>query len=912
MSDNDKRAEFEIALLYNEEAARKAKSDIESLTKSFDELGKRSAKIGGVAGNHACAQSVSRPPAPRAAEQELKALAMVTRADQKRRDAYSAWWDKSLKSQEAAAKREERQIERDATLRVRESNALRAAEEKAATALAKQRETDRKRERIAIAKEQREIERIEKRRLADEKRARTQAHREELRATNEVRRASERAARRAEREKRASERRTLRYEQELARIKDRTAKAEWRHQLRLQQKRDRMRSEGVHEGASMLRSGATRAGAATLAAGTAGVMAHLEMSRGVGEIMTLKPNLTEAETKAMIKGGMSNYGGTTAENSKAIYDIVSSGFGDSKEHLQEVFDAASNLAVGGVTDVATAADGLTSALNAWKDKGYTATNVTDQFFQAAKEGKVTIEQLSSNLGTFAAMAQTAGVSLEESMAVIAETTKQGVQAGSASSGLRQMIKSITNPTKQAEKAARSMGVKVGSAAIKNAGGLEGWFNQMLSSKHYSDDKMQQIFSDVDGKILVDVLKSLKGGGFSAAVARQKNAGGSTQDAVNTMMATDYMRAQKIMGEVRVALVEFGEAIMPLVRDALPHVTDSIRAFRKWLEAPEHRQMLISATKVALMIGGVAAVGGPLAQFIKVLNLLSAGAVARTFSGLTSSVAGTTGVMGPLGVAVGLLTGAIVAGAHEARVAAQEFKTFVEEMTAVEEKSADWEDMDKDVVEPAREQATKARAEFDELAESSTLMSDTRDLLFTSAREFLPKYVTGIEKTDLTRKEVAATKLEKANESYTTALTTSHAFKSDLLLTRDTRYAQGGEVTRIPSRAEAIRAAGIIRETIDPNYAPAYLQQSPESAHREYEELLGQSREFHRASEKFELIPAPAHTSLNQSQVRDRVDVGVTLKLEGEENMKKMIRSEYKKMQRDEGRSLVSSNFALLP
>ena len=909
MSNDNKRAEFEIALEYNPAAAQKAKADLEELEKRLGKLGKQTTKVGEV-------KVQSRGTGITPAERELKALAMVSRTREKEEKAVEARWEKNVKARDAAEKREANRIEQEERRRAKENNALKAGEGMVVERLNKQQERDRKaaeREVAAqIKKTKTDIAKLSKQEAKDQDRARSQAHREEIKAANESERISRQAIAKASREKAAIERRTLQHEKEIERIKARSEKAEWRHNLRMQQRRDRMRSQGFSEGASMARSGGMRLGAGAIAAGTLGVQAHLAMSKGVGEIMTLKPGFDEAEAKAMIKGGVSSYGGETTTTAKAIYDIASSGFGEKKADTQAVFDAASKLAVGGVTDVATAADGLTSALNAWNLGADKAGFVTDQFFQSAKDGKTTIEQLSQNIGTVAPTAAAFGVSLEEVMAVFGEVTKKGVKTETAASGLRQMIKSIVNPTKQAKDAAAAMGIKVGSDAIAKAGGLDKWLEKLLTSKRYKDSRMQAIFSDMDGQSIVNALRALGPQGLIDAKQRQVGAAGSTDDAFNTMMATDHMRAQKIMGEVRVALVEFGEAIMPLVRDAMPHVTAGLQDLRKWLEKEENRNLVISATKVALMLGGVAAVGGPLSKLIGMLNLLTAGALASGAKNLVSGIGGAAGAMGPLGVAIGVLTGAVLLGAQDAKAAAEEMKLFGERMAAVRKQSDDWEDMEEDHIEPLRKATGEAQRKFDDHKKSANLWRDIGETSFRIARDWLPTYVTTISPDDLTTTESNEIALHTVSVALTNALKDNVAFSRDLSLTVDERWNQGGVDAMLRrDRTAGIQAASIIREKFDHGYQPRYLNQSAESIHREYETMSGQSREFHRASQSPGLwFPPTPHVSSVQSLQRDRVEVVVELK--GEEAMRKMARVEAKKVNYEQARNMALAPMMITP
>lgn len=126
--------------------------------------------------------------------------------------------------------------------------------------------------------------------------------------------------------------------------------------------------------------------------------------------------------------------------SKALYQIVSAGY-DGVEGLN-LLEVATQAAVAGVTDTITAADGLTSAMNAWKIEASEAQSVADSFFTAVRLGKTTFGELAASIALVAPMASTLGVSLDEVNSAVASLTKQGTPTAVALTQIRQILISL--------------------------------------------------------------------------------------------------------------------------------------------------------------------------------------------------------------------------------------------------------------------------------------------------------------------------------------------------------------------------------------------------------------------------------------------------------------------------------------
>ena len=122
---------------------------------------------------------------------------------------------------------------------------------------------------------------------------------------------------------------------------------------------------------------------------------------------------------------------------KAYYQIVSAGYDGAKG--LELLAVSTKAAIGGITDTETAADGLTTVLNAFKLEATESEHVADILFQTVKLGKTTFSELAANMSTVAPIAAASGVSFEQVAAAIATLTKSGVPTAQAMTQIRSAI-----------------------------------------------------------------------------------------------------------------------------------------------------------------------------------------------------------------------------------------------------------------------------------------------------------------------------------------------------------------------------------------------------------------------------------------------------------------------------------------
>lgn len=414
-----------------------------------------------------------------------------------------------------------------------------------------------------------------------------------------------------------------------------------------------------------------------------------EFGRSMAEVSTLLddtsmiPRLTE-DVRRLSR----ELGGDVQRNSKALYDIISAGAADAAAAV-DTLTAANKLAIGGVTDVGVAADGLTSTMNAYGEAAGSATEVSDAFFTAVKAGKTTVGELAGSIGQVAPIAAQAGVGLEELLAGVATLTTGGVQTSVAMTQVRAAISSVIKPTAEARKLAAELGLEFDAAALKSKG-LAEFLDDVARATGGNTEQMAQLFGSVEA---LGAVLSLTGGGaekFSEILADMETRAGATEDAVGKMMDTPAARAARFraaMNDMQMSVGDAVTAFSPLLELA----TGALQLFSD-LPGP----LRTTTAGVAALAIAIPALTLASRQLLIVWRTLRPFLAASTFSAMVGPVGAATAAIWAKVRALGALRvalastgiGALVVGAGmlaskfiEAKHAAEEGDRAVSAMLA---------------------------------------------------------------------------------------------------------------------------------------------------------------------------------------------------------------------------------------
>jgi TP901 family phage tail tape measure protein len=257
------------------------------------------------------------------------------------------------------------------------------------------------------------------------------------------------------------------------------------------------------------------------------------------------------------------FGSSRIEQAKGLYQAISAGAEAGAEAI-EVLTAANKLAVGGVTDVETAVDGLTTAMNVYGATGLTATEASDALFVAMKAGKTTVGELSSSLGKVIPLAVSAGLSFDESAAAVAALTKAGISTRESVTGLRAILAAVAKPSSEAAELAEQLGINFSVTGLK-AKGFADFMAEVSEKTGGSTEQIAKLFGGVEAIIPALNFAGEAGKSFTQIMEDMDKKAGATQEAFDIMSKT----ASFAFGRLKQAI---GGAFEALGAEALPAVT----------------------------------------------------------------------------------------------------------------------------------------------------------------------------------------------------------------------------------------------------------------------------------------------------------------------------------------------------
>ena len=342
-------------------------------------------------------------------------------------------------------------------------------------------------------------------------------------------------------------------------------------------RRVRRELDGVENAADRVRASLVRAFAAigTTAFLANAIRATTQFQTAIAEVSTLIDaavfDINELEQAALDQA--SAFGQDPQRQARALYQIISSGAQDAAE-ATTILNAANRLAIGGVTDVAIAADGLSSILNAYGLAAQDAADVSDILFVAVREGRTTVQELSTTLGRVAPIAASAGVGFDELAASVAALTTGGISTAEAVTGVRAILAAIIRPTSEAAQFAESLGIEFNAAALE-ARGLTGVLDDVIQATGGSTDALAQLFTGVEALVPALALSGAAGENLDEILLQLEDRAGSTDAAFGQLEETFGFQLNRLIraaeASITALLIPALEAITPAIRFAADNI-----------------------------------------------------------------------------------------------------------------------------------------------------------------------------------------------------------------------------------------------------------------------------------------------------------------------------------------------------
>lgn len=343
------------------------------------------------------------------------------------------------------------------------------------------------------------------------------------------------------------------------------------------------------------------------AIGTASLMMSGKFDKSMREVSTLSNDISRnltgfsADIVAMTK--QIPIGADAA--AKALYQIVSAGH-DGAQGMK-VLEVSARAAIAGVTDVTTAADAITTLLNAYKISAKNAEAISDQLFTTVRLGKTTFGQLGTSIAQVAPIAASFGIETEQILAAVATLTKSGTPTAQAMTQIRAAI--IAASKVLGDGAFETQTFQAGLAKIADmAGG--------------SESKLRALIPEIEGMNGVLGLTGKNAVTAASDLVELTNSAGASEVAYSKMMDGFLNKYELFKNKIHAIIVQIGQSLIPIAEAVMGAVGRMAESFSN-LDAPTRNAIVL--------IAGVTASIGPLllavSGVVKVFAAMKVGALA---------------------------------------------------------------------------------------------------------------------------------------------------------------------------------------------------------------------------------------------------------------------------------------------
>lgn len=401
---------------------------------------------------------------------------------------------------------------------------------------------------------------------------------------------------------------------------------------------------------------------AAAAATAASIKAFGDLEEGVSNTLTLltAPEIAryEGDLNDAAKGAV-RLGFSIEDSTKGLFDYVSAmGVG---EETTSQFKEAQILAKSGSASLSASVLGLTKVINAYGRDTTDAREVAVSLFAAQKKGQTTVQDLALNVGKASAMAANSGVSFKELLSTMAELSLVMGSTEEASTGVRNLIQGLINPSTEAEEVLRALGIAASATELAQAGWVP-TLEQVSKIAQKNPDVLAMMFPNIRAQNAAAALTGesiVKIGDALQEIESDIKNGTGMLEAYERQMDLTNQKISEAWGAIKLLGVAIGNALRPvilLVGEAAVWATGALEEMNEWVAA-----VLVLAAGAATFFAAIGKGAMVVAAFVKGWGLLMAGvhALAPILYVVGAALVATVGLVPLLiGLAVAAVAAAI--------------------------------------------------------------------------------------------------------------------------------------------------------------------------------------------------------------------------------------------------------------
>lgn len=315
--------------------------------------------------------------------------------------------------------------------------------------------------------------------------------------------------------------------------------------------------------------------------------------------------MAAVQAKALEMGAATKYSSTQA--AEAMLQLLSSGYdlNETFAALPAVLDAA---AAGGM-DLGYTADVVTDALAMWNLGAKDAGRVSDALARGAAASSAEINDLAQGLGNVGPLASEMGLSIEDTIAILAAFSERGIKGAEAGTALRSMLTHMTDDSAPVTAAWKKLGISLydSTGTIRPLNTVLGEMREKM--KGLTDEERNQVVKDLAGaygQLGLTVLTSSDAmGDMSSLMGQQADAStvaAARMDTLNGKLESAKGSLEALM------IVGLGPYVEQYLKPALDRTITFVNLLTTWAQANPELTMQIVHLLVVLATMGTTLIG----------------------------------------------------------------------------------------------------------------------------------------------------------------------------------------------------------------------------------------------------------------------------------------------------------------
>jgi TP901 family phage tail tape measure protein len=347
-------------------------------------------------------------------------------------------------------------------------------------------------------------------------------------------------------------------------------------------------------------------GTAVLAAGAIaadGLIKYTNYEKKISEVFTLLPDLSQQAMDSLsadARAWSAELGILTDKSIPALYQAISAGV--PPDNVFDWLTVAQKAAVGGVTELETAVDGISSVVNAYGQEVMSAQEASDLMFTAVKLGKTDFGQLSASLFNVIPTAASLKVEFGDVTAALAAMTAQGTPTSVATTQMRQLLVELSKDGSKAAKEFERISGKSFPDFIAAGGNTADALDLIEKEAKESNKPVSAFFSSVEAGNAALALTGSGAETYRNNLAAMADSAGATDKAFETMEKTSARAIERLQAKMEKKRLDLGEKLEP-------GLAAGLRALEKFADSPT------VAAFTDKLLGGVERVGNSLGMLI---------------------------------------------------------------------------------------------------------------------------------------------------------------------------------------------------------------------------------------------------------------------------------------------------------